>query len=151
MKYLLLPACSLVSIVLLLSACRQTSGSVIPENVAEMLQSPRMAVTDSLPGWMLENRSISALTSGEIAELRTLLLPEQVRDVPEKYYRDTAEGDRGDASDTTFYIYASNAQCLGGRVVKGKVLMDDFSLSDEQQLRLTSLLMPHLRKIGIVK
>lgn len=144
-------ALCLVTAGLLLSACSQTPGSVIRENVAEMLQSPRMAVTASLPGWMLEKRSISALAPAEIEELRTLLLPGQVRSVPEKYYRDPSEGNRGDTSDNTFYIYASNAQCLGGRLVEGKVQMDDFSLSEAQQTRLKSLLMPHLRKIGIAK
>lgn len=143
--------CLVVSAGLFLPSCFQTPGSVIRENVAEMLQSPRMAVTASLPGWVLEKRSISVLAPAEIAELRTLLLPEQVRSVPEKYYRDSSEGNRGDESDNTFYIYASNAQCLGGRVVEGKVQMDDFSLSDAQQIRLTELLTPHLRKIGIVK
>lgn len=144
-------ASGLVAVGLFLSSCSQTPGSVIRENVVEMLQSPRMAVTASLPGWMLEKRSISALTPAEIAELRTLLLPEQVRSVPEKYYRDSSEGNRGDTSENTFYIYASNAQCLGGRLVEGNVQMDDFSLSEAQQTRLTALLMPHLRKIGIVK
>lgn len=132
-------------------SCSQTPGSVIRENVAEMLQSPRMAVTAALPGWVLEKRSISELKPVEIAKLRTLLLPEQVRSVPEKYYRDSSEGNRGDESDSTFYIYASNAQCLGGRMVEGKVQMDDFSLSDEQQTALTDLLTPHLRQIGIIK
>lgn len=132
-----------------LTACRQTVGSVIPENVAEMLQSPRMAVTDSLPGWVLEKHAISPLSAAEIATLRTILRPEDVRSVPEKYYRQAEDGNRGDESELTFYIYASNAQCLGGRVVEGKVMMDDFSLNKHQQAQITELLMPHLHKLGI--
>ena len=156
LKHLTLSA--LVAACLALPSCRQTAGSVSPLNVAEMMQSPKMAVTLDMPGWMLEGEqdAISPLSEADIAKLRAILRPDLVRRVPEKYYRDPSAGNRGDNSDMTFYLYASNAQCLGGRVVgdpKGvwSVKMDDFSLSEIQEAALKEILTPHLDKIHVLK
>lgn len=130
-----------------LCGCVSTSGSVSAESVAEMLNSPSMAVTATNPGWLLEDKDIHPLSSTQVAKVREILRAGEVREVSERYYRSASEGNRGDSTDALFYLYASNAQCLGGRVLEDRVMMDDFDLSEEAQKALFSLLHPQLKKL----
>lgn len=115
--------------------------------MAEMLNSPSMAVTATNPGWLLEDKDIHPLSSAQVAKVREILRAGEVREVSERYYRSASEGNRGDSTDALFYLYASNAQCLGGRVLEDRVMMDDFDLSEEAQKALFSQLHPQLKKL----
>lgn len=133
--------------VLLLPSCKTTSGAVGAESVAEMLTAPKMAVTATNPGWLLEEKDIHPLTAAQVARVKEILRAGELREVSEKYYRDATDGNRGDSTEALFYLYASNAQCLGGRVLEDRVLMDDFNLSEEAEKELFSLLRPQLIKL----
>lgn len=133
--------------VLLLPSCKTTSGAVGAESVAETLSAPKMAVTATNPGWLLEEKDIHPLTAAQVARVKEILRAGELREVSEKYYRDASAGNRGDSTDALFYLYASNAQCLGGRVLEDRVLMDDFNLSEEAEKELFSLLRPQLKKL----
>lgn len=135
------------AVAVLLPACSTTSGAVGAESVAEMLTAPKMAVTATNPGWLLEEKDIHPLTAAQVARVKEILRAGELREVSEKYYRDASEGNRDDSTDALFYLYASNAQCLGGRVLEGRVLMDDFNLSEEAEKELFSLLRPQLSKL----
>lgn len=128
----------------LLSTCTNPYGSVGKTAVEEALASRAMAVTPCIPGWLLEPSQIHRLSSHELKQLRTILRQAPVRKVHEKYYRDPSLGNRGDTTEHIFYLYASNAQCLGGRVIGEKVLLDDFDLTDDAAHQLYALLRPHL-------
>lgn len=130
-----------------LPACTTTSGAVGSESFAEMMTAPRMAVTATNPGWLLDDNDIHPLTPKQVARVKEILCEGELREVSEKYYRDASEGNRGDSTDALFYLYASNAQCLGGRVLENRVLMDDFNLSAEAEKELFSLLRPQLAKL----
>lgn len=131
----------------LLPACTTTSGAVGSESFAEMMTAPQMAVTATNPGWLLDDKDIHPLTAQQVARVKEILRAGELREVSEKYYRDASEGNRGDSTDALFYLYASNAQCLGGRVLEGRVLMDDFNLSAESEKELFTLLHPQLKKL----
>lgn len=131
----------------LLPACTTTSGAVGAESVAEMLTAPKMAVTATNPGWLLDDKDIHPLTAAQVVRVKEILRAGELREVSEKYYRDASEGNRGDSTDALFYLYASNAQCLGGRVLEERVLMDDFNLSEEAEKELFTLLRPQLKKL----
>lgn len=141
--FLFLAALSL----LLLPSCKTASGSVGAESVAETLSAPKMAVTATTPGWLLEEKDIHPLTAAQVARVKEILRAGELREVSEKYYREASAGNRGDSTEALFYLYASNAQCLGGRVLEDRVLMDDFNLSEEAEKELFSLLRPQLRKL----
>lgn len=147
MKALLFLSLFAAAAVVLLPACTTTSGAVGVESVAEMLTAPKMAVTATSPGWLLDDKDIHPLTAGQVARVKEILRAGELREVSEKYYRDASEGNRGDSTDALFYLYASNAQCLGGRVLEDRVLMDDFNLSEEAEKELFSLLHPQLKKL----
>lgn len=133
---------------LLLAACSYfTRGSVGEESFSEMMTATKMAVTAQRPGWLLEEGDIHPLSAAQVARVKEILHAGELRYVPERYYRDAAEGNRGDSTDALFYLYAGNAQCLGGRVIGEHVLMDDFDLSDEAESELYTLLRPQLKKL----
>lgn len=137
----------LVLFAALLVTCAQPYGSVDRDSVHELLRARRMAVTPCVPGWLLEQEDIHRLSPTELRRVREILERADVRRVHERYYRDAAQGNRGDTTSCIFYLYASNAQCLGGRVVNGRVLMDDFNLTEEEQAALYALLKPHLQQL----
>lgn len=136
-----------VAACILLPSCTTTSGSVGTESVAEMMKAPSMAVTANNPGWLLEEKEIHRLNAAQVAKVKNILQGGELREVSERYYRDASEGNRGDSSDALFYLYASNYQCLGGRVIEDRVLMDDFNLSEEAEKELFTLLHPQLKKL----
>lgn len=125
----------------------QNVGSVSAVSVQETLQAPRMAVSPASPGWLLEKSDFHPLSAAQKEQLRTLLADAPVRSINEKYYRSASQGNRGDSTDALFYLYGSNAQCLGGRVFPGRVMMDDLELSEETQKELYKLLKPQLEKV----
>lgn len=130
-----------------LSSCVTNSGSVGQESFAEMMNAPDMAVTACEPGWLLEKKDIHPLRAAQVARVKEILLAGELRRVSEHYYRSASQGNRGDDSTALFYLYASNAQCLGGRVIDDRVMMDDFNLSEEAERELFSLLSPQLRAL----
>lgn len=136
---------TLVSGVLLVT-CAQRYGSVAQESVAETLTSDAIAVTPRIPGFLLEPGQIHRLSSGEMRHLRTILRHGKMRVVHESHYHDDAPGKRED-SGMVFYLYGSNAQCLGGRVEGDEVLMDDIELSEADRRDLYRLLYRHLVKV----
>ena len=147
-RLFIVSALSLLSILpLSLSGCCSTSGSVGAESFAEMLTAPAMAVTASSPGWLLEKKDIHSLSAAQVVRVKEILQAGELREVSERYYRSASEGNRGDSTDAIFYLYASNAQCLGGRIIEDKVLMDDLNLSEEAERELYTLLHPQLKKL----
>lgn len=131
----------------LLPSCSSTSGAVGAESFSEMMNAPSMALTATSPGWLLEEKDIHRLSAAQVARVKEILRVGELREVSEKYYRDASQGNRGDSTDALFYLYASNAQCLGGRVLQDRVLMDDFNLSEEAEKELFTLLHPQLKKL----
>ena len=130
-----------------LSMCAHRYGSVSEEGVREALQASQMALTAHEPGWLLDGKQIHRLSDEQIARVREILTPERVRSVPESYYREESLSNRKDNSDLLFYLYSSSAQCLGGRIVGEKVLMDDFELDDQESAELYKLFRPALIRL----
>ena len=131
----------------LLVMCAQRYGSVAQESVVETLTAEAIAVTPCIPGFLLEPEQIHRLSAGEMKQLRAILKRGDMRVVHESFYRDAAPGKREDMVRGVFYLYGSNAQCLGGRVQGDMVLMDDIELSEEDSRQLYSLLYRHLVKV----
>lgn len=140
----MLPALCLAAMMV---GCTQRYGSVGRDSVYEALNARAMAVTPCVPGWLLEPSQIHRLKDRELKQLRLILRRGEVRRVHEKYYRDPSVGNRGDSSACIFYLYASNGQCLGGRVIGDKVYLDDFNLSEEDCALLYDLLRPRLQQV----
>lgn len=148
MKHSVLLLALAAASLLLPSACTYFArGSVGEEIFSEMMTAPEMAVTACRPGWLLEEKDIHPLSAAQVARVKEILRAGELRHVPERYYRDADEGNRGDSTDAIFYLYASNAQCLGGRVLEERVLMDDFDLSEEAEKELYTLLRPQLKQL----
>lgn len=129
--------------------CFHTPGSVSHNAISEALASPRMALTPSQPAWLLGKKDIHPLNDDQLAQARNLLRQSRVRVVPERFYRSQEEGNRGDSTHKTFYLYASNAQCLGGRIIENRALMDDLDMSIEQEQALYQLLLPQLKLLKL--
>ncbi len=128
-----------------LITCAYPYGSVNADVVHEALHARTMAVTPCIPGWLLDMNEIKALNDSELAHVRAILHRGQVREIHEKYYRDDLQDTKH--SGNIFYLYASNGQCLGGKVEGAKVLMDDLELSDEDCRLLYAVLRPHLKNL----
>lgn len=133
--------------VLVASCSTNRYGSVSEQTVQEALAAPKLALTPHQPGWLLQETQVYPLSAEQMARVRAILQVDKVRRVDERYYREEEKGNRHDSSPLMFYLYASNAQCLGGRVVDRKVLMDDFELSEQESEQLYTLLSPILAKI----
>lgn len=132
----------------LLSACSSANyGSVDAASVTETLRAPRMAVTPDKPEWLLDAKDVHPLSPVELKQVKELLGAAEVRRVAERYYRSADQGNRGDTTDKVFYLYASNEHCLGGRVFPGRVMMDDFNMTEEAQQELYGILQPQLEKL----
>ena len=135
----------------LLVTCAQRYGSVAEESVAETLTSEAIAVTPCIPGFLLEPEQIHRLSSSEKRQLLTILKRGEMRVVHESHYHDDAPGKREDMVRGVFYLYGSNAQCLGGRVQGDMVLMDDIEVSEEDSRALYRLLYRHLVKVTDIR
>lgn len=132
---------------LALTACSLRYGSVSEDGVKEALFASGMAITPHEPGWLLDKKKVYKLSDAQLAKVRDILRPEKTRKVAEDYYRDDEQGNRGDDSALVFYLYASNGQCLGGRVLDSELLMDDFDLTEQETAELYKIFRPLLIKI----
>ena len=130
-----------------LGACAQGNGALSQGAVRATLAAPTLMVTPSTPEWMQESSQQHRLNDTERALLRRLLKNAQVREVPDSMYRSAEDGNRYDSSDRIFYIYGSNGQCLGARIVGQRVMLDDLQLDVVTQQRIYQLLRPHLARL----
>ena len=133
--------------VLTLMTCAHPYGSVSKEAVAEALRSESLAVTPRIPGWLLGKRQIYRLNADQIARVREILRPEKVRQVNEEFYRSETQGNRNDSTSRIFYLYATNGQSLGGRVIGQHALMDDFDLTEQETAELFNMFRPVLERV----
>lgn len=145
MKRFFLSIIPVLLFVVSLITCAYPYGSVNGDVIHEALHARAMAVTPCIPGWLLDLEEIKPLSDSELAQVRTILHRSQIRQVHEKYYRDEAQDSH--ANTNIFYLYASNGQCLGGKVEGTNVLMDDIELSKEDSATLYAILRPHLKKL----
>lgn len=124
-------------------------GSLSMTEIHDALQSPQIAVTPLMPGWLLEPKDIHLVNHDDRLKLAKIVEKGRVRQIPETFYDSAEHGNRGDDSTQLFYIYASDAQCLGCRVVKGeRILIDDLELSKSQTKQLYKLLMPYVKRMN---
>lgn len=130
------------------TACQQTTlGSLSREAVDELLRADTLAVTPRSPGWLLAEESIFKLSQKDAQRLRELLRGAELNEVKEECYR-RPETSAEEGAQRSFCLYASNAQCMEGRVAPGKlVVLDDLKLSVQQQQELYGILRPYLLKI----
>lgn len=136
------------ALVLFMPACiYQQSGAVNKALFEETLKAERIAVTPSQPGWLLEKPQVHHLSAADLDTVRMLLRKGKVRNIPDAYYHSVEDGNRGDTTDNTFYLYGSNMQCLGARVIGDSVLMDDLELDEATQKELFRVLRPYLIKL----
>lgn len=146
MKHLL--SFTAVALAMLMTGClTQQSGSVNKALFEETMRAERMAVTPSQPGWLLEKPQVHHLSDADLNTLRTMLRKGKVRNIPDAYYHSLESGNRGDTSTSTFYLYGSNMQCLGARIIGDRVLLDDLELDEPTQKELFRLLRPYLVKL----
>lgn len=138
---------ALLSLLVLAMCSTPRYGSVSEEGVKEALESPQFAITPREPGWLLKPEQIHTLSDEQVQQVRAILQAGSVRQVPEDFYHTDSQGNRGDDSSQIFYLYTSSAQCLGGRLIGNKVLMDDFELTETASEELYNLLSPQLKKL----
>ena len=132
---------------IMLAACQQGNGALSQGAVRATLAAKTLMVTPSEPYWLQEAGEQHKLTEAQRTQLRALLKNAQVREVPDSMYRSAEEGNRYDSSNMIFYIYGSNGQCLGARVVGQRVMLDDLQLDVATQQKVYTLLKPHLLKL----
>ena len=147
MKHAWVIVTALAALLLLNMCSAPRYGSVDAEGLQEALSSPRMALTPHQPWWLLNDKQTHPLSATQLERVRSILRPEKQRNVPEDYYRDETAGNRGDSSTQLFYLYTGSGQCLGGRVIDNKVLMDDFELSEQECAELYALFRSQLSAI----
>lgn len=128
-----------------LITCAYPYGSVSGDIVHEAIHARTMAVTPCVPGWLLDLNEIKPLSDGEMSQVRTILHRSQIKQVHEKYYRDDATNQP--TAENIFYLYASNGQCLGGKVEGTQIIMDDLELTQEDSSLLYAVLRPHLQNL----
>lgn len=128
---------------LMVSMCAAPYGSLGKTAVTEALRSDAIAVTPCIPGWLLESQQIEKLSPSEFRELKAILKRGTLRVVHEEEYRGAATHHEG-APERVFYLYASNGQCLGAKVIGDLVVMDDIDLPEEDCRALYRLLQKHL-------
>ena len=131
---------------LLVTMCAKPYGSVGKASIEEVMQADAIAVTPCIPGWLLEPHQIHRLSNVEFRELRAILRRGELKQVHESQYY-TEEHQHEGATEPIFYLYASNAQCLGAKVVGQLVVMDDFDLTEEDSRALYRLLRRHLEQV----
>lgn len=127
--------------------CVHPYGSVGKASVEEALRADAIAVTPCIPGWLLEPTQIHRLSQTELRELLAILRRGELKQVHESHYRAESPAHHEGTAERVFYLYASNAQCLGACVVGEMVLMDDLELTEEDSRALYRLLKAHLEKV----
>lgn len=142
-----LPLAGILTAVLV-STCGTPYGSVGKVAVREVMQAKAFAITPCIPGWLLETNQIHRLSNTEKKELLAILKRGTLKSVPESHYQSENDNPHhGEGNERVFYIYASNGQCLGARVVGSQVLMDDVDLTEEDTRALYRLLHRYLVKV----
>ena len=130
---------------LVAGACSQPNGALSQSAVNATLKAPKLAVTPYEPSWLQEPSQQHLVSDSQRVGLRKLLKDAKVRRIPDSMYRSAEEGNRGDNSQRLFYLYGSNAQCLGARVVEQRVLLDDLGMDERTESALYNLLYPQLK------
>ncbi len=140
--------CTLVACTTQVEKEEEATGSLSADQVMEALQSPQIAVTPRTPGWLLEPQDIHLLSNRDKLKLVKIAQRGLPRNIPIEYYENEELGSRHDNSHQLFYLYASDAQCLGCRVVDGdKILIDDLEIAQQDTKKLYILLMPYVKKM----
>lgn len=131
---------------LLLPGCIQQSGSVSPDAVVEMLDSPGLAVTPYHPAWLNEGgEEIWPMSETDCKRVREILLGGEQRHIPELAYQ--TDDERTPYYQNRFYIYASNGQCLAATWMESRVVMHDVVLPQAVEQELYRLLKPYLAHV----
>lgn len=136
--------CSALTL-LLLGGCMQEYGSVNSEAIQETLGAARMAVTPFQPAWLMEKGDMQPLAEADLLQVRVLLQEGSPRRVPDVAYQ-TDESD-APLAQNRFYLYGSNAQCLGATLLEERVVMHDIELPEETEKKLYQVLRPYLVRI----
>ncbi|MBQ3524899.1 MAG: hypothetical protein Q4A24_05135 [Akkermansia sp.] len=131
---------------LLVATCAKPYGSLGKASVTEALRSDAIAVTPCIPGWLLEPQQIERLSDTEFRELKSILKRGTLRTVHEDQYRGTPEHHEG-TEERVFYLYASNGQCLGAKLIGELVVPDDIDLSEEDCRALYRLLHKRVERV----
>lgn len=146
MKKWVLNSCFAVAAGVMFAGCLHPTGSVSEEAVAEMLQSPKLAVTAFQPVWLNEDgKGVWPLSEADRATVCSILKAGEGRDLPELAYQ--TDDEHAPLTQNRFYIYASNAQCLAGTVLNERVVMHDVVLQPEQEQQLYVVLKPYLMRV----
>ena len=130
-----------------LGACSQGNGALSQSAVRATLAAKTLMVTPCTPEWLQDGTQQHRLSDTERALLRRMLKNAEVREIPDSMYRSAEKGNRADSTDKLFYIYGSNGQCLGARVIDKRVMLDDLQLDKETQEDIYKLLRPHLKRL----
>lgn len=133
------------ALALLLAGCMQEYGSVNPEAIQETLNAPRMAVTPFQPAWLMEKGDMAPLVETDLQQVRTLLQEGSPRRVPDVAYQTDDAADP--LAQNRFYLYGSNAQCLGATLLEERVVMHDIELPEETEKKLYQVLRPYIDRI----
>ena len=147
MKHAILSTAIILGAAFTLGACSQGNGALSQGAVRATLAAGSLMVTPNTPEWVQDASQQHKLSDTERALLRRMLKNAQVREVPDSMYRSAEHGNRHDSTNKVFYIYGSNGQCLGARVVGRRVMLDDLQLDEDTQQRIYKLLRPHLTSL----
>lgn len=145
MKSIITRTALLVAAAFMLAACYEGNGALSQDSVRATLAARTLTITPSEPEWLLQAGEQHKLTEAQRAKLRSLLKNARVRQIPDSMYRSAEQGNRYDSSNRIFYIYGSNGQCLGARVIGQRVMLDDLQVDVATQQKLYTLLHPQLR------
>lgn len=145
MKSIITRTALLVAAAFTLAACYEGNGALSQGAVRATLAARTLTITPSEPEWLLQAGEQHKLTEAQRAKLRSLLKNARVRQIPDSMYRSAEQGNRYDSSNRIFYIYGSNGQCLGARIVGQRVMLDDLQVDVATQQKLYTLLHPQLR------
>lgn len=124
----------------------QPSGALNNEEVRDALQAKKLAVTPRIPGWLLDKQDIHTLSDSDFKSLKKILKRGELREVPDRYFQDLEE-EKISKGTTLFYLYSSSEQCLGARMTKGVVTLDDIALNDDDKQALAAILAPYVQNL----
>jgi len=124
----------------------QPSGALSNVEIRDALDAKKIAVTPRIPGWLLDKQDIHTLSDSDFRSLKRILKRGELRVVPDKYFQDEEE-EKILKGTTLFYLYSSTEQCLGARMNKGIVTLDDIVLSDDDKQAIAALLAPYVQNL----
>lgn len=135
-----------LTVPLYLGCTSQPSGALNNEEVRDALEAKKLAVTPRIPGWLLDEQDIHTLSNSDFRSLKKILKRGKLREVPDKYFQNQEE-EKILKGTILFYLYSSSEQCLGARLTKGVVTLDDMALSDNDSQALAALLAPYVQNL----